>query len=124
MKKLWEVDHPYYMVHGCFFDGKCHHEYDSFEDFQEEWGDADLDMNWIIRWDWEEFKPIDHDPDDMPEYQGDWFQIQIFLQRKAYPQSVEFPVTKEEEPKIREWLQQYADYMVTMWEPFLKSINE
>lgn len=51
MTKLWETDHPYYMNEGCYFSNECHHEYECWSDFTDDWGDANMDYNWIIRWD-------------------------------------------------------------------------
>lgn len=119
-KKLYEVDHPYYMTQGCYFSNECHNFYNSWEEFLEEWGDAELDYNWIIRWDWVTPDPEDYDdsyPNPFKEGEAS-FKIQFFHQRKAYPTSNEVKVHVDQEPMIREYLKKYWEYMKEMWEPY------
>lgn len=114
--KLYETNHPYYMSQGCYFDRGCHHEYESWEDFLEEWRESDIDYNWIIRWDWStledmELTPINHEDEEL-------LQIQFFLQRKSYPISCYIRVNRDQEPEIKEFLNKYWLYMKEMWAPF------
>jgi len=104
MTKLYEVDHPYYMTEGCYYNSKNHQDFDSFDDFLEEWGDANQDLNWVIRWDWEEDK----------------LKIQYFMQRKAYPFSCFIKINKSDHNRVVKFLKPFADYMKTMWEPLIK----
>ena len=111
MRKLYEVEHPFYMNEGCYFSNECHNEYSSFDSFLEEWGDADMDYNWIIRWDW----VLDSTGNDL-------LKIQFFIQRKSYPISCDIRVTKSDHKRVVEFLKPYAEYMKRMWEPF--TLNE
>jgi hypothetical protein len=54
-KHLWEVDHSYYMNEGNYFQSGMHTEYKRWGEFIEEWGEyTDLDLNYVVRWDWHE----------------------------------------------------------------------
>lgn len=114
MKKLWEIEHPYYHNSGCYYSNDCHNDYDSFEDFREEWKDSDMDYNWIIRWDWLDSS----DPDE--ELSSDLLQITFFMQRKRYPLSCWIKVTKDDLDAVTKFLTPYAEYMKEMWEPLME----
>lgn len=124
-KHLWEVEHSYYMTTGNYYSNDCHNEWDSWADFLEDMGDADLDMNWVVRWDWREADPVGYDPEDGgPEpYNGDdnvrngIFDIQIVGQRKARLSSHSISVCRADEASILEYLRPRWEYMQGMWAP-------
>jgi hypothetical protein len=118
-KHLWEIDHPYYRTEGCYFSNECHQEHESFDSFLEEWKDSDLDYNWLIRWDWIDKSKSENRSDD--DDTQDVLEIQFFIQRKAYPLSVDVKVDRKDEDRVRAWLQKYVKYMVKMWQPFLEA---
>lgn len=117
-KHLWEVDHPYYMNEGNYFDRNCHATFKSWAEFLDEYADSDMDYNWIVRWDWREGEGW-----DLGEYNGDdnyrhaQFLLQFIGQRKSLLHSVEVEVCRADEPAILEFLKPRWDYMKTMWEP-------
>lgn len=124
-KHLWEVDHPYYCADGCYYVGgldwrDVHAEWESWADFIEEWGDADLDMNLLFRWDWEVPDPDDYvlEEETMP---GERVFLYMYGQRKAKPMSHAVTVTREDEPVIREYLRVRAEHMRKLWEPLLEA---
>lgn len=131
MTHLWEVDHPYYCNEGCFFYSsvdtgsyRVHTNIGSWSEFMAlGWGNSDLDMNLVFRWDWDKADPddyeyeIEHDPSF--ELPGDVLKIFFFLQRKAYPHSVFVDVTEADEADVREWLTVRAQHMRKLWAPLL-----
>ena len=121
MKHLWEVDHPYYMNHGNYYSTECFARADNLDQFLAEFGSADIDYNWIVRWDWIE-GPQTEDwvrPADRPDtYMDGRLLLQFVGQRKALLFSWEIPVCRFDEPRVREFLQKHARYMAQMWEPF------
>jgi hypothetical protein len=120
-KHLWEVKHPYYMSEGNYYARDCHTEFKSWGEFLSEWGDADLDYNYVVRWDWREGSDW-----DLGEYNGDDYYrharllIQFVGQRKALLLSVEVHVCRADEAAIKEWLQPRFEYAMSMWEPFVR----
>lgn len=129
-KHLWEIDHPYYMNEGNYFSNDCHFSFESFNDFFAEWGDADMDYNWVIRWDW----LVDDNDDEVegwvpPSDRKDTdisgiLKVQIVGQRKAKLQSCSVRVCRLDETRVREYLSGYAAYMAQMWEGFDLSLKE
>lgn len=130
MTHLWEVNHPYYCSEGCYFASGSYLEWvhtnlGSWQDFLDEWGDTDLDMNLVFRWDWDRADPDDYeyemkeDPDF--ELPPDYLKVYFYLQRKAYGHSVYVEVTEEDESAVREWLKVRAEHMRSLWEPLLDS---
>lgn len=111
--KLWDTDHPYYCTEGCYYKNGHHNDYESFDEFLDEWDDADLDLNLISRWDWWE--------GEENEIEEGKTQLRIYymMQRKAFPHSICIDVTRDDEPRIREWLAVRAAHMAKLWEPFL-----
>jgi hypothetical protein len=115
-KKLL-VDHPYYCSPGCYWvkQSQCHTNYQSWEDFFEQYGDADKDMNFVWRWDLRDETEDDETEDkDEPEY-----CLEIFMmgQRKARPQSFCIRVKPEDEDAIVTYLQGFWERMQEMWAP-------
>jgi hypothetical protein len=121
---LWEVDHPYYGPEGSFWanwsqQGPYIQKYESWQEFVEEGGmaDADLDMNWCYRWDWKKWPTEDYE-EDVNEAEKEQLLLFWMMPRKGIMATSTINVTEADEPAVREWLQVRADYMRTMWEPF------
>lgn len=120
IKHLWEYDHPYYCSEGNYYVGglnygDVHTDYESWQDFIEDWGGTDADMNLVFRWDWNQADPDDYaDGEELP---GDKLQVFWVLQRKAILRSTECTVTAEDEPAVREWLTGRAKTITAIWEP-------
>lgn len=124
MKHLWEYDHPYYCNEGNYLAspvrdaeldcwGKC----DSWADFVDEWGNSDPDLNLVFRWDWHAHHL--EWPEDYPDGEHHVLSLFFMLQRKAFNKSVQVSVTAEDEPAVREWLQERARSMIAIWSPFM-----
>ena len=127
---LWEIEHPYYGPEGSYWanwaqQGPYIQSYESWQDFIDEGGmsDADLDMNWCYRWDWQRPDPDDYkyEREKTPDFEmpGDYLELFWMMPRKGIMATSTIKVTEADEPAVREWLQVRAEYMRRMWAPFL-----
>lgn len=124
MKRLWEVEHPYYCEESNYFgsqsDRQTIFEFKSWADFIEEMGGADKDYNFLFRWDWDE----DETDDGKPTYTGDDYyrngKLKLFFmhQRKGFHSASLVEVCRADEPTVIEYLSGHWKHMQTMWEPF------
>lgn len=108
---LWEVDHPYYCNEGNFFRRGLAHRYDSWRELHAEWGGNDPDLNLVFRWDWKRY--------EADELGAESEELTIFwmLQRKGMNVSTSCPVTAEDEPSVRAWLEERAKTLRAIWAP-------
>lgn len=140
MTRLWEVKHPYYCSDSNFYVGGIPRPYpngmprvdpdfvpydhvrvESWEAFG--WKDSDPDLNLLFRWDWDVPDPDDYEGGKHdPEWPGERLSLFWMLQRKGRFMVVSFPVEREEEPEIREWLTGRARHLALVWEPFLRLV--
>lgn len=106
MPHLWEPNHDYY----------CHPDeagtFDSWAEFLEEWGESDKDYNLVFRWDW---LPVEDEgtEDELPPR----VRINIIHQRKDNVLCVLVKITPEEEPAVREYLEQKWKELSDLWAP-------
>lgn len=123
-KHLWENTHPYIGPELMYFaDGYENERYvyesKSWADFlaNGEFGPAatdDPDLNWLYRWDWN----TDHDEDDGTVHSR--LRLYFLLPRKGIlSHTTVHNMTPADEPAVREYLTGWAEYMATMWSPFL-----
>jgi hypothetical protein len=112
---LWEAKHPYYCNEGNFYKNGCGHDYASWADFVAEMGSADLDMNLLFRFDWEESEDAPHAGDI---YYRDGHLLLFFMgQRKGLYWWCDVGVCRADEPQVLEYLRIRFDHMKTLWEP-------
>lgn len=102
-KYLWEVEHEYYCNLGNYYSNDCGEEYDTWEDFFEEWGDADLDFNLLFRWDW--------NPESNKLY------LFYMLQRKGIYRYCSVNIKEEDEQKIIDFLKPKWQHLKGLWSP-------
>lgn len=124
---LWEADHAYYCNLGNYYSNDCGQKYESFQDFLDEWGDADFDYNMLFRWDWKEYEPDDYDDEEKAEeghYAGDELRIFWMLQRKGAYRFCQVRVKKEDEPEVIKFLKPRWKYMKDLWSPICIETNE
>ncbi|ALY10580.1 hypothetical protein FDH86_gp045 [Arthrobacter phage Tank] len=132
---LFESDHPYYGPEGSYWaspakEADYHHRFESWKDFAEgeSFYNADIDMNWCYRWDWQTPNPDDYkyELEENPNFTlpGEVLELFWMMPRKGIMATTQIKVTREDEPAVRAWLQKFADYMVTMWAPFDLSPKE
>jgi hypothetical protein len=113
--KLYEVKHPYYCSEtNCRVDGlsdppRGHMEHSSWEDFLNYWGEEDPDRNLLFRWDW---RTTEEDGEE------DRFEAFWILQGRGDFLASSFPVKREEEAAIREWLEERFEKIQAIWAPF------
>lgn len=115
---LWEINHSYYCSEGNYYNNSCHTEYKSFADFLADYGDADMDMNMVFRWDWKESDPETGENNfngDINYRNGKLF-LYVVGQRKALLTSKEIEVCRADEPAIIEYLKPRQEYMRALWE--------
>ena len=114
---LWEIDHPFY---GPDDDTN---ECETFDELRESVNHLDEGMNHIYRWDWIDYSQPMHDDlffDD--EDRGkQTFTVYLVLPRKSMLINFTCPVTHDDEPEIREWLQsdRVLGALRRYWEPLL-----
>lgn len=104
---LWEVEHDYYCTEGDYHQRGMFAEYRTWGDFIASEGDNDLDMNLLLRWDW-----------NKPEA-GVMGSLELYfcLQRKAAQRSVHIPVHPDEEPLVLAYLQERFEHLLKLWQP-------
>lgn len=127
-KHLWEYDHPYYCNEGNYLASPvrdaeldCWAKYESWQDFYEEWGESDPDYNLVFRWDWHAMHL--EWPEDYPGGEHHVLKIFLLLQRKAFNKSAEIRVAADDEPAVREWLEERAKTMAAIWAPFSVAVS-
>jgi len=114
MKRLWEVEHSYYMTEGNYYKAGCHNQFRSWAGFLSDMGDSDMDLNYVVRWDWIEDDEFNGDEN----YRNGTLLIQFVGQRKAALWSCGVSICRADEPSVREWLEPRFTYAMQMWEPF------
>lgn len=125
MTKLWEVSHPYYINEGNYFKAGCHELYESWDDFLSGFGDADMDYNWFVAWEWregEDFGANDYKGDDY--YCNGRLLLQLIQRRKSILTSHEIKVCRADEPAVRAFLQPYWEYTQRMWAPLSDEVPQ
>lgn len=115
--RLWEVDHPYYCNEGNYFKAGLINEYDTWREFVNEEGDADVDYNLVFRWDWRKFDPADYTDEPFPDH--DMLQICWMTQRKGYYRTTLVKVQEADEPEVRKWLLARYAHMLLLWAPLV-----
>lgn len=120
MKHLWEQNHSYYCNEGNYFTSESvESAYDSWDDFFEENGDSDFDMNLLFRWDWEE---TDEETGE-PTFRGDTSErngtLKLFWigQRKGLYRYSLVKVCRDDEPKVISFLKERFNHLVNLWSP-------
>lgn len=120
---LWEVKHPYYCNEDHYFGtGSCsysdmHPSHHSWDEFVSGMGKANMDLNLLFRWDWEE--PEDRPADRDDNYRDGELQLTYFYQRKGFHIRHTVQVCRSDEPAVIDFLRQHAQHLVRLWEPIL-----
>lgn len=123
MKRLWEIDHAYYCNEGNYYapgNDQPVARYSRWQDFIDEQGDADLDMNLLFRFD---FIPPRNDEEEIvfvgdENYRDCTLKLFYIGQRKGLYRWVTVDVCRADEPMVREWLKKRWDHMKELWSPF------
>ena len=108
MIKNLAVEHSYYCSGYNYYNNDTNYHHDTWEDFLSEMGDADMDYNFLFRWD------IMLN-EDTKEYYMELFYMQ---QRKGiFLVHTIDKVTDEDEESITLFLTKYWKYMTELWNP-------
>ena len=115
-KKLYEGSHPYIST------GQIQEEFVDWDEFMDEYGDADDDYNLVIRWDWYDLDYMEYAESDRLKFSDmtcldGILRITMAQQRKGILATQEIHVCKNDEPKIREWLKAKLEYLLQNWVP-------
>jgi len=115
MTHLWDVKHPYRCAEGNYDSKDGFREWSSWAAFMEEFGNSDVDYNFVWRWEWSQAKNGLDEPVGEP---GDG-SLELFMvkQRKAIYESHEIAVTAKDEPAVRAYLQKHWANMLECWRP-------
>lgn len=125
MKHIWEIKHSYYCSSSNYFSNEFPIEFESFDDFLEEWGDADTDYEHLFRWDWNldeedsegnEIKPLDINRGTL--------ELFYITQRKGIFKSIFVKVIASDENRIKCWLQKKWELVTDLWEGVSKQPSE
>lgn len=98
--------HPYYSSDSNYYSNDCSENHETFDEFLEEWSDADLDMNLLFRWDLGYIQ------------EEDSFYLQLFFiqQRKGiYFVNMIETIKEEDLPKIIEYLKTRKEHLLKLW---------
>jgi len=118
-KHLWEVKHAYY----CSESNDCTQEFKSWEDFEADAGEEDLDYNLIFRFDWQEPEGEDGEPKKTHRgvadvnYRNAELKLFYIGQREGLFRYVQIDVCRADEPKIIDFLNPRLAYMMKLWAP-------
>ena len=117
---IWEIDHPYYCNEGNYYarESVCS-EYKRWQDFLEEYKDADLDLNLIFRFDWVE-EEDSYTGDD--NYRNGKLKIFWMGQRKGLYRYSIVEVCRADELSVIQFLKPRWEHLRLLWEPI--SISE
>ena len=117
MKTLKElsIEKPYYCATGNYFSNEVNGEFDTMTDFLAEFKDADIDMNYMFRFD---IKPRD---DENTETGREYAEIFLMLQRKGIfkPCYVKH-INEEEAIQFSEYAKKHWEYTQKLWSPLSK----
>jgi hypothetical protein len=129
-KHLWEIKHDYYCEEGSYFQSgnsarQTVFNFSSFDDFLENWGNADKDYNLLFRWDWNELSC-----NDLPTYNGDdnyrngILKVFFMMQRKGFHSTCLVDVCRADEPKVIEYLSGSWAHLQSLWSPISGSVTK
>jgi len=111
--KLKEAEHPYYCNDGNYYSNDAFIKFESWEEFLFGYGDVDIDLNLIFRWDY-------HIQDDGKQI----LQIYMIQQRKGIFRPIwVMNVKDEDEQEIRKFLQKHWEKMKENWIPISQNVS-
>lgn len=130
--KLWEYKHPYYCAEeGYYYNASqvsgwgAPHTYRTFQEFLNEWHDADLDMNMAFRWDWERLTPEEYKEErvedlssDQQNSAGNFSELKLFLmmQRKGCKKVITITHMEDSDNElVKMYLKPRWEHLKTLW---------
>ena len=108
------VEHDYYCSESNYYSNDAANTWENWENFHDEYKNADVDMNLVFRWDLKE--KINEDGDKIEGYCMEVFMIH---QRKGIfaPHIIE-NVNESDLENIKSYLQPHFDKLKSIWTPF------
>lgn len=115
LKKLAEVDHPYYASDNNYYTNDWPEEHDTMTDFLDEFEDADIDMNLVYRWDITPYDGYHTDKVIEGKYRA---QVTIIGQRKGIfgPHIIE-SITEDEVERFVAYITKHWEHLQKIWAP-------
>lgn len=107
LEQLHELSqqHPYYCSESNYYSNECTFTHNTFDDFLDEWADADLDMNLLFRW--------DLNKNDEKSY---YMQLYFIGQRKGiFMCNVIESIEESDIPKILDYLEVRKNHLFKLW---------
>ena len=106
-KHLWEIKHAYYCS-----EGEDSAEYNSWAEHLDGAESMDMDLNLLVRWDWEIDKPSDD-----PNYRDGILNLYYVAQRKGIIWSSTVQVCRNDEASVRQYLEKCWGKLNEIWMP-------
>lgn len=108
------IDHDYYASDSNYYSNEAKVTYNNWYEFQEDYGEADIDMNLVFRWD---IYKRDND-------KGYWMQIIIIKQRKGVYTPIHInEVVEEDASQIIEFMKPHLEKILKIWQPISEPIK-
>lgn len=110
------AEHPYYCSQVNYYSNEAGRSWETWGEFYDEFGDADIDYNMVFRWDVRVYIADDEPPaDKLGKYRMEVF---IMHQRKGLfaPHFIEV-VTDADVESIVEYLSKHWAQMIDLWQP-------
>lgn len=116
LKDLAEIKHPYYCSESNYHSNEANVQYETMQDFLDDFEDADVDMNLCFRWD--VHNTVDEEGYEIEgKYSAEVF---LMLQRKGIFRPC---IIKEFEEKDMDrfinYVQKHAETIKQIWAPFI-----
>jgi hypothetical protein len=107
------IDHPYYCSSANYYSNSLTTYYDTWLEFHKTWSRLDMDLNLLFRW-------------DLKRGDNGSYSLYLFymLQRKGiFTPVIIRDVTDEDAKDIHSFLEARFNYLLTLWEPFNKTVS-
>lgn len=102
------TEHPYYCSDSSYYNLGFDTKYDTFQDFHDEMGNSDLDMNLVFRF-------------DINEKDDGGYYMEIFMVQQRKGRFIPFfieNVSEDDFEMIKEFLDKRYQHMMKLWTPF------
>lgn len=126
MKHLWEFEHDYYCSETNFYASQHTNHYKNWKDFLKDWGNSDLNLDLLFRWDWETYDrdnvfQLNQNLDlveikDPPK--ENWLKLFFVGQRQGIFKCCVIRIRPMDEKAVINFLQFRFEHLKKLWEPF------
>lgn len=112
------IKHDYYCSEMNFYSNEPSGEFENFEEFLEEFADADVDMNLVFRWDVREYNESGREDEELFK-DGYYMEIFMMLQRKGIYKPIFIKeVSDKDASNIKKYLKKHHEKLMSLWKPF------